>query len=278
MKRIDLTGTWSLTFTPAPGEKEEAALNVAQKTIPCSVPGDSHSALLASSLISDPYFNKNEILLQGLGRGDFVFEKSFDLDAADLAAKNAFLHFDSIDTIAEIFVNDVELAQSANMFRRIRIDLNGFIQPGKNTLRVVCRSAEAEAVRRATELPYVVPYNVSPVQSPHRNLVRKTQCHSGWDWGPCLMVAGIYGDTYIGLSDNGRIERFSARTVKETGSTWRIKAELEYLYQGAGPGTGTNGSTSANTKPALTLLDAEGKLVASKLKLCPSKRVPTCLG
>ncbi len=28
----------------------------------------------------------------------------------------------------------------------------------------------------------------------HRNLVRKAQCHSGWDWGPCLMTCGIYGN------------------------------------------------------------------------------------
>ncbi len=56
------------------------------------------------------------------------------------------------------------------------------------------------------KLEHPLPHNQMPVQSQHRNLVRKVQCHSGWDWGPCIMVAGIYGEIYLGATSLGRIE------------------------------------------------------------------------
>src|SRR5208283_2668056 len=67
------------------------------------------------------------------------------------------------------------------------------LEAGTNTLRVLFTSAENAAAAEARKLPYPVPHIKNPVQSMHRNLVRKVQCHSGWDWGPCLMVAGIPG-------------------------------------------------------------------------------------
>ena len=89
--------------------------------------------------------------------------------------------------------------------------------PGKNTLRIEIASAEIAAEKEAKRLPYAIPHNYWPVQSPHRNLIRKVQCHSGWDWGPCLMVAGIE-KARLGASSLGRIE--SLQVLQKTCAAW----------------------------------------------------------
>jgi beta-mannosidase len=114
------------------------------------------------------------------------------------------------------------------MFRSVRADLSHIAKVGTNVVRVVCRSPELEAIVRAERLDYPIPLSAYPVQSPHRNLLRKVQCHGGWDWGPCLMVAGIYGNVYVDVSWPGRIEGVSVRTLRSL-SQWNVPVKLEYL-------------------------------------------------
>ena len=49
----------------------------------------------------------------------------------------------------------------------------------------------------------------------HRNLIRKTQCHGGWDWGPCLMVSRVYGAIYIASCETGRLEHVYTNQVQK---------------------------------------------------------------
>lgn len=250
MKTIDLSGAWRLRVSGI--DRLEG------REVPCAVPGDGHSALLAAGLIPDPYYDRNELAVQDLGGADWKFEREFEVSAADLAAGRPFVHFDSIDTIAEVSVNGVRVAAGTNMFRAVRAGLSGLLKPGRNVVAVVCRSAEKEAARRAAAHPYPVPTSQYPVQSPHRNFVRKVACHAGWDWGPCLMVAGIYGRAFVGFAAPGRAERLSASVRKEDGA-WLVEAEVEYLVE----------SGSGEVALDLSLRDPEGREVA-KAALPPS--------
>jgi len=98
------------------------------------------------------------------------------------------------------------VASGTSMFLPLRAELGEALRAGENLLEVRLRSPEREALERSRRLPYPVPHSSYPVQSPHRNLLRKVQCHAGWDWGPCLMVSGIYGPASITSSAEGRLE------------------------------------------------------------------------
>jgi beta-mannosidase len=268
MSVLDLSGAWRLSYIP---ERADAPIG-AVENVPCAVPGDGHGALLAAGLIPDPYRGRSELAVQSLGRGEWRFEKDFDFAPALPAASapaGAFLHFDSIDAVAEVRLNGVVLAVSANQFRRVRAAAGGALRIGRNRLEVVCRSAEIEAERRAASLPYPIPISFYPVQSPHRNLVRKAQCHSGWDWGPCLMTAGIYGRVYLGYGEAGRIEYLSARTLRSAGGgVWRVVAEIDYFLEGGGAA-----GPAVAARLDLDLSDPDGRRVAgatlSRLTLAP---------
>ena len=89
--RIHLRGSWQ-----AEGAGKQFAL---------TVPGDVHSALLDAGHIEDPYWGTNELDLQYLHGEDWLFTHSVSVDADFLQAPSVYLHFDSIDTVAEVRVN-----------------------------------------------------------------------------------------------------------------------------------------------------------------------------
>lgn len=194
MREIELAGTWSL---------QNRAGSIA---VSASIPGDTHSALLAAGRISDPYWAQNELELQWIGREDWILERSFGVTEAMLSEKSIILFIESLDTVATLFINGRELARTQNMFVAHRFEVKPYLRAGENTIRIEIASPEAAAIAENKKMPYPIPHNYFPVQSPHRNLLRKTQCHGGWDWGPCLMVSGIYGCIYLGATSLGRIE------------------------------------------------------------------------
>ena len=259
MERIDLSGTWTLRLeSPVLGSI----------AVPCGIPGDSHSALLVAGLIPDPYQGEGELEVQWLNQEDLVLEREFSVSAAELELGSPYFYFESIDTVAEIFLNHERLAYTDNMFRALVLDVSGRLKAGSNTLTLHFHSAEKAAAERAQRLPYPTPHSIYPVQSLHRNQIRKVQCHSGWDWGPCLMVSGIYGACYLAFATPGRIDTLSTRTLAKGNGLWELPVIVNYTIPA--PISAPKGNTSESTaKPyrmamKLSLRDPDGVVTFEK--------------
>ncbi len=218
--RIDLRGEWQVE-----GAGTRFSL---------TVPGDVHSALLDAGHIEDPYWGTNELDMQHLHGEDWLFSRVVSVDAEFLRAPSIYLHFDSIDTVAEVCVNGAVVGRSDNMFARRRFEVKNHLREGDNALTVRIYSAENTALERVDQMPYEIPGSDYPVQSPHRNLVRKVQCHAGWDWGCCLMAAGLYGEVYLGAAQPGRIEHVYTEQ-HFNGGVCAVDVCVEVLAAEAGP-------------------------------------------
>jgi beta-mannosidase len=219
MERIDLGGEWSLTRLSKGSE------------LPMAVPGDIMSSLIASGEIPDPYFDRNELDLQWVGREDWEIVREIDLSPAFLDHERVFLEFEVLDTMAEIRVNGELLGSSSNMFLPFRADAKRLLKAGKNRLSVLIRSPERAAAAAAALLPYPIPYSIYPVTAPNRNLLRKAQCMGGWDWGPCLMTGGIYDSASLLAIDGPLVKYVTTRMRREDtrredtrrdGEAWRL--------------------------------------------------------
>ena len=221
MQTLNLSGNWTLRSADG------------QHTLPARVPGDNISALLAAKQIPNPYWADNEIRLQWIGRTDWVYERQFRVSPAQYAAQSIFLNCDGLDTLATIFINDRRVTHSENMFTRLRVEVKPYLRVGRNTIRIAIDSAEVAAVAEARRLPYPIPHGKNPVQSLHRNLIRKVQCHSGWDWGPCLMVAGVNGSIYLGATSLGRIE-YVATTQQHRHNRVTVEVAVEVVSPAGG--------------------------------------------
>ena len=199
---LDLSGTWQLASTD-----QSHALTAA-------IPGDVHSALQKGGVIADPYTGRNEDDVQWVAHKDWVLERDFTLDGGDLAG-SWYLDIESLDTVAEVYVNDALVLQSDNCFRRYRPDVSSALKAGENRLRVILRSSIAAGAERQDKQPFYIPYSTGNSPIPNGNMLRKPQCHFGWDWNIAVAPLGIYGSIALRKIAAARIEHVVAKQVPQ---------------------------------------------------------------
>jgi beta-mannosidase len=198
--QIDLGGTWSLV-----SENQRSGLTI-------TLPGDVHSALQAQNVIPDPYFGKNEAEVQWVARQDWVVSRSFALTKADLDG-HWYLDLDFVDTVATIKVNGVVVLEADNCFRRYRPDVTKALKAGDNTIEVTLHSPVAAGKGVYDSQPFEVPWLQMNCPIPYGNMLRKPQCHFGWDWNIALAPLGLYGTLSLRKLDPARIEYLTVRQV-----------------------------------------------------------------
>ncbi|WNG47154.1 glycoside hydrolase family 2 protein [Archangium minus] len=190
--QIDLGGVWSLE---AEGQRPNLKI---------TLPGDVHSALQEQGIIPDPYFGKNEAEVQWVAHKDWRLSRSFRLDASDLDGR-WYLDLDFVDTVATLRVNGERVLEANNCFRRYRPDVSKFLAAGENTIEVLLHSPVEAGKAVHDRQPFEVPWTRnSPI--PYGNMLRKPQCHFGWDWNIALAPLGLYGTVKLRKLDPARIE------------------------------------------------------------------------
>ena len=166
------------------------------------VPGGVYSDLLDAGEIPDPFVADNELDVQWVGKTDWEYRRTVDVDDRLLAHDRVLLQCDGLDTVATVFVNGQEVGESVNMHVGNEFDVADALEPGTNDVTVRFHSPVEYGQERADKYPYEVPCIRYPVDQPGRPFIRKAQCHYGWDWGPCLPTMGIYRDiSLVGYSD-----------------------------------------------------------------------------
>ncbi|MBO5137549.1 MAG: glycoside hydrolase family 2 protein [Spirochaetaceae bacterium] len=226
MKSPILDGTWQLR--PRYPEKVAKYTDAFQgdRFIPVSLPGDVHSAMLKAGIIKDPYFGKNELDIQWIGQQDWVLTREINVKKAFLTGQQ-FITMEFVDTFFQLSFNGIEVGKGNNMFRRWRFNVSSVLKEGLNTVELIFESAERHAIETAQKLPYPIPYSEYPVFSPHRNLVRKTQCHSGWDWGPCIMAFGVYESMNLEQTTKGFIDYINTR-YEQYEDEWQVEVTTTF--------------------------------------------------
>ncbi|MDG3575751.1 glycoside hydrolase family 2 protein [Rhizobium sp. YJ-22] len=193
---LDLAGCWQVAT--ADGSHSTAI----------SIPGDVHSALQQAGIIPDPYAGRNEELVQWVAHEDWVLEREFELTDA---SGRWYLDIDYLDTVATVFVNDIEVLSADNCFRRFRPDVSKALKIGPNSLRIVIHSSIRAGAERQAAQPFYVPYSTGNSPIPNGNMLRKPQCHFGWDWNIALAPLGLYGTIALKRLDDARIEHVTTR-------------------------------------------------------------------
>lgn len=276
MLKLDLAGKWQLSQS---GTKEQ---------IPANIPGDNYSALLAAGKIPDPYFRKNEIDVQWVREVDWEYSRDFEVTKQLQECNSIFLNMTMLDTFAVVFINGKKVCAGDNMFKRYRVEVKKYLKSGINKINILFKSAAKEAAKEAKKQPLEIPY-AGNNQIPHCNLIRKVQCHPGWDWGICLMVSGIYDEIYLQGIKSARIEHI--HTEQKHGKNNCTVTAVAELYATKGGVVETeftfNGETrkiSKNLKPGLNVVKAKfevnnpelwwpagsGKQDLYELKVCTS--------
>lgn len=207
----DLSGSWTLTSADG---RHRCAM---------PVPGDVHSALVEAGIIPDPYVGRNEEVVQWVAHSGWVLERSVTLADVD---GHWYLDLDYVDTIAEVFVNGTSVLQADNCFRRYRPDVSSALKPGENRICIVFASSIAEGKARFEALPFEVPWLEMNSPIPYGNMLRKPQCHFGWDWNIAIAPLGLYGTVALRKLDPARIEHVVTRQAHNPDGSVDLTLEL----------------------------------------------------
>jgi len=180
VRPLDLCGQWRL---------RHAGRGV---DVPICLPGDAISALHDAGEIPDPYHGRNEYDLRWIAEEDWAMVREFDLSET-AAMADWTLELDKVDTVAEVFLNGEKLRELGNSFRLHRLPVGGKVRPGANRLEIRFPSGVKAAAARQDGQPFYVPYSKDNCPISNGNMLRKTQCHFGWDWNIALAPFGVYG-------------------------------------------------------------------------------------
>ncbi|KAJ8100523.1 glycoside hydrolase superfamily [Lipomyces tetrasporus] len=173
-----------------------------------------HPDLIDAGLIADPFVDLNEQTVQWVGEADWEYQTTFTYSSG---AKFTDLVFEGLDTFASVFINDVKILETQNMFHWHRIPVQNLLNDGDNTLRIYFFSA----LLRARELEES--HKPMPLWNGEscRFYIRKAQYHFGWDWGPVLLTCGPYKEV--------KLETYDA-TITDLSVLFEISEALDVAY------------------------------------------------
>lgn len=205
-----------------------------QEWYPAKVPGCVHTDLLTNKLIDDPFYRLNEKTVQWIDKESWEYFTTFSIDDKILNYENIELLFKGLDTYAEIYLNDIPLVKTDNMFREWKVNCKTHIVPGENRLKIIFWSPIKIGLEKLSEVPYILPgahgenpelggvgdKRVSP-------FIRKAAYQFGWDWGPRLVTSGIWRPIYLTAYKNHIIRDLYIRTIAIDKSVAKLKAEVQ---------------------------------------------------
>ncbi len=211
---LDLAGSWRLRPD-----------NDAQ-TLTMPVPGDVHSALEVAGIIPDPYLCDNEGRVQWVAHQDWHLTRNFTIEAGDVAGY-WYLDLDFVDTVATVLVNGQIVLQSDNCFRRYRPIVSHAIVAGENTIEIILHSSVEAGKAIHDALPFPVPWLAMNCPIPYGNMLRKPQCHFGWDWNIALAPLGLYGTVALKRLGWTRIEHVTTKQIHHQNGMVELEVTAE---------------------------------------------------
>src|SRR3954451_14464184 len=107
----------------------ELSVNGCTESVPATVPGSVHTALLKAGKIKDPFWRDNEKHQMWIGESDWLYQRTFTVDESLQQHQIIKLRCYGLDTIATIFLNGTKVAETDNMFRTYEFYVKPLLKP-----------------------------------------------------------------------------------------------------------------------------------------------------
>jgi beta-mannosidase len=202
-EKIPLDGEWDFCYVEnrhfrGDVSSAEAIEKTGWNKIKGIVPGNFELDFQRAGIIGDPYFGTNAIENQKYENLHLIYFRKFRLDFEPDSL--TILHFEGIDTIADIYVNGRLIGQTDNML--IPFDFAGAnLRRGENEIVVHIKPTVIEARK------YEVPVSCHAQSGGYDTLfIRKAPHMDGWDIMPRMISGGIWRTCYIEQKKPNRID------------------------------------------------------------------------
>ncbi|KAK5647300.1 hypothetical protein RI129_002192 [Pyrocoelia pectoralis] len=194
-----------------------------------TVPGGIYTDLMHNNVIGDIFYEYEDINTRWVSKVNWNYSKIFFVDEGVLLHTNIHLVFDGLDTFSNVFVNNIKIGTTENMFVRYVFDVAPYLSLGSNTVEVRFISPvikSRELFKKQSE-EYVVPPLCVPAEyngECHVNHIRKMQASFGWDWGPAFPSMGIWKNVYLqAYNSTILVDVTTFITLNDTENVWNLQ-------------------------------------------------------
>lgn len=169
-----------------------------------NVPGDVTNDFYLAGKIGDPYYDENYKSSVWITRASWTYERTFTVSLSELD-EEAYLVFEGVDTFSEVYLNGILIGKTQNMHLAYRFPVKECLKDGENLLSVKLLSVY-DALGEKPQTKY------DSIFCENRILIRKAQCHFGWDWAPRFPGYGIYRDVRLVSCKKAALEEVALHT------------------------------------------------------------------
>lgn len=221
-KKLDLQGKWQFAFSDKiiNASSIENIKKSGISLFDAHIPGNFELDLLSNDIIPDPYFGTNIKLLREYEKMYVYYFREFEFNAEPKT--DAFLIFEGLDCIADIYINGNLIFSVDNMMISHEFSLEGILTNGNNEIVIAIKPPGIEALK------YEYPVFTSGFQANYESLyIRKPAHMFGWDILPRIISAGIFRPVYIEFRDKTRF----TEAYLQTSSIHNDSAESVFFYK-----------------------------------------------
>lgn len=230
-----------------------------EESFPANVPGSVCSDLLAAGEMADPYYRDNELKALEMMENDFEYQTIFQVNEELLQSEKVVLHFDGLDTLADIYMNGVHLAYVNNMHRTWEFSVKNLLKNDQNQLKIIFHSP----------IKYIAEeYKRQPADGTGDAMrgfpsIRKAHCMFGWDWGLRLPDSGIWRSVRLLGYSKARIDGvYISQVHSENRAELKIRVDEELASGEKGRADALKEKTGITYQ--VTLVAPDGKVIADK--------------
>ena len=223
--------------------------------IPATVPGSVYGDLLEAGKMEDPFWKDNEDQAVKLMEYDYEYVTEFSCDDDLMSDDEVILHFDGLDTIADITLNGNKLGHTENMHRVFEYRVKKYLKKDNNVLKVYFYSP-IKYIQEA--------YAKSPTRGTEDAMdgfvhIRKAHCMFGWDWGAHLPDAGIWRPVKLLGVDTARFDSVEVLQFHEDGKVrLQVKPAFHMVADSIDMPVGISAIDTIGLSVKVTIVDPRG--------------------
>lgn len=197
-----LDGEWALSYFPQPENGAVRTLEIpAHRTVTATVPGNCELDLVRAGVLPEPEIGLNVQKFRAYEGYQWLYTKAFEFKKS---YGRAWLVFEGVDTLADVFLNGEKIGETENMFVEHRFDVTDKLKDGENVVQVLIRSVFLDSRSRTLgELGYTMTGGAEG--EPYR----KAGHMGGWDIFPRLFVSGLWRGVRLELHEAASIDQTS---------------------------------------------------------------------
>ena len=191
------------------------------------VPGVVQEELLVIEGFKDLYKYDNEVVISSYENKNWKYECLFNVGLPILSKEHVELHFEGLDTYAEVYLNDSLILSANNQFLEYKVEVKSLLKVEENSLEIRFTSPQNKHIQTLEEAPHELPsgceegkYNVGVYS-------RKAPYQFGWDWGPRCVTVGPWKPISLRAWSEARISDVRSQTLSVKGAEVLQSIDIE---------------------------------------------------